>query len=106
MRYFYEDDGEQNGKRIDCAFENMYVHGRGCTYYALVGPTAPTGSAIVCADMVLFPADPDSHGVEDVFILTRTCVLEMKRGPNYQFIYAQMMSIDDTDSEGVVETYT
>ena len=84
----------------------MCVHGKGCNYYAPADPTARTGSAILCATAVLFPADPGSNGVEDIIILTRTCVLEMKRGPNYQSMYAQMLSIDDMDSEGVVETYT
>ena len=106
MRYFYEDGDEEKGRRIGCAFENLFVHGEGRNYYAPVGPTARTGNAIVCAAAVLFPVDTDSHGFKDIFILTRTCVLEMKRDPNYQFIYAQMVSIDDTDSEGVVETYT
>ena len=84
----------------------MCVHAEGRKYHALVGPTAHTGNAILCAAAVLSPADPDSHGVEDIFILTRTYVLEMLRGPNYHFMCAQKVSIDDTDSEGVVETYT
>ena len=30
----------------------------------------------------------------------------MKRGPNYQFMYAVVSAIDNTDTEGVVETFT
>ena len=82
MRYFFNDDDEEKGKRIGCAFDNLRVHGEGRNYYALVGPTARTGNAIMCAAVVLFPADLESHGVEDIFILTRACVVEMMRGPN------------------------
>ena len=41
--HFHEDDDEEKGKRIGCAFENLYVHGEGRTYCALVGPTPRTG---------------------------------------------------------------
>ena len=106
VRYFHEDDGEQNGRRIGCAFESLYVHGEGRTYYALVGPTPRTGEEIVCAAAVLVQYDPDTHGVAAIFELTRTSVLEMKRDPNYQFMYAVVSAIGDTDSEGVVGTFT
>ena len=82
------------------------MHGEGRTHYALVGPTPRTGNEIVCAAAVLIPWDPGTHGGAANFKLTRTCVLEMKRGPNYLFVYAVMTSIDDTYSEGVVETFT
>ena len=59
----------------------------------------------MCAAAVLVPCDPDTHGVAPIFELTRTCVLEMKRGSNYHFMYAVMSAIDDTYSEGVVETF-
>ena len=106
VRYFFEDDVEEIGKRIGCVFENLYVHGGGCTYYALAGPTPRTGEDIVCAATVLVPCDPDTHGVASISKLTRTCVLEVKRGSNYHFMYAVMSAIDDADSEVVVETST
>ena len=57
------------------------------------------------AAAVRVQCDPDNHGVAAIFELTRTCVLEMKRDPNFQFIYAVMTSTDDTDSKGVVENF-
>ena len=106
VRYFYEDDDEEKGRRIACAFENLFVHGEMRNYYAPAGPAVHTGDAILCAAPLFFPADPDSNGVEDIIIPMCTCVAEMMRDPNYHFMYAQMLSIDDTDSKGVVETYT
>ena len=82
------------------------MHGEGRAYYTLVGPTPRTGEEIVCAAAVLDPCDPDTHGIAAIFEVTRTCVLEMKRDPNDQFMYAVMSAIDNTDSEGVVETFT
>ena len=106
VRYFSKDDAGEKGNRIGCAFENLCVRGEGRAYYALVDPTPRAGNEIVSAAAVLVPCDPDSHGVADIFELTRTYVLEMKRSPNFQFIYAVVMCIDNTDSDGVVETST
>jgi hypothetical protein len=106
VRYFYDNEDEETGKRVGCTFVNMSVHARGDVGYALVGPTDNTGGCIVCGSCVLYPADPEACGVDDVIVVTRAHVLEMSRGPNYQFMFAKMDSVNDTDSEGVVTSYT
>ena len=59
----------------------------------------------MCAAAGLVPCDSDIHGIEPIFEITRTYVVEMKRDPNYHFMYAVMSAINDADSEGVVETF-
>ena len=54
----------------------------------------------------LHPGDPDQYGVDDVYVLTRTCVCKMTRGRDMQFAYAIMESDEHTDDNGVTETYT
>ena len=103
--YFYEND-ETDGVRIGCSFENFCVRLVGREHYALVGPTPLTGGAVVCAMAALLPGDPDQYGVDDVYVLTRTCVCEMSRGRDMHFAYAIMHSDEHTDEAGVTETYT
>ena len=61
VRYFNED-GDEAGKRIGCGFDNLCVHAEGCNYYALVGLTGTTGNSIVCGAAVLVAADPHQFG--------------------------------------------
>ena len=106
VRYFYENDDEEKGTRVGCTFVNMCVHARGEVGYALVGPTESTGDCIVCGSCVLYPADPEACGVDDVIVVTRAHVVEMARGNNFPFMFLKMHSVNDTDSEGIVTSYT
>ena len=103
--YFYENDDSRN-PRNGCSFENMCVREMGREHYALVGPTPLTGGALVCAMVALLPGDPDVFGVEDVYVLTRTCVCQMSRGRDMHFAYATMHSEEYTDDNGVSKLTT
>ena len=103
--YFYENN-DSSGVRNGCAFDNFCVRVEGRERYALVGPTPITGGAIVCAAAAIVPSDPDRFGVEDVFVITRTCVCLMTRGRDIHVCYAAMDSDEHTDEAGVTMTYT
>ena len=105
MRYFYENDGDTD-KRIGCGFGNLRMHTEGRSHYALVDPTATADNSFVCDAGVLVAADPDQFGKEDISIVTRGYVLEMKRHPDFQFMYVLISSMDDTNDDGTAETFT
>ncbi len=82
------------------------MHVEGCNYYAPGGPTAATYNSIVCGAAVLVAADSDQFGEEGIFIVMCGHILEMKRGPDFQFMYALMSSMDHNDDDGTAETFT
>ena len=92
VRYFYKDEDD-----------TASVHAEGRNHYALVGPTDATGNSIVCDAAVLVVADSGQFGKEDTFIVTRGHVLEIKRGPDFQFMYVLMSSMDHTNDGGTEE---
>ena len=83
----------------------MCVHTEGRNHYVLVGPTATMRNSIVCGAEVLVAADRGQFRIDPIFIITCGHVPEMKRDPDFLFMYALISPMDHTNGGGTVETF-